>query len=201
VPASGVASGRTRYPPPATFIVDHFPVYPIPGFSVKEIICDVRTSRGSPRAAIYLCIHIRLRNTTLCSRGAGRAARDAYIGHIEVEQVEQQRFPGWNRHFSGDLPAQPKWSKWSASSGANPALSQRPHSSKDGGHGPRYQGPQIEPVGLMRWLGRIGVPVWCKDRTCPPALRSPGKRARPAAVLLYERQFAAKSPRPPGPEQ
>jgi hypothetical protein len=42
-----------------------------------------------------------------------RAARDAYIGRIEVEQVEQQPFSSWDQGFLGDLRAQLKWSKWS----------------------------------------------------------------------------------------
>jgi hypothetical protein len=59
---------------------------------------------------IYTCL---CATSPLFSSGAGWSGRDAYIGHIEVEQVEQQPFLKQEPRFWADSRAPLKWSKWS----------------------------------------------------------------------------------------
>jgi hypothetical protein len=59
-------------------------------------------------------MYIHLRDRTRFFAPRRNAARETYIGHIDVEQVEQHAFLSRNRGISAGLRAQLKWSKWSA---------------------------------------------------------------------------------------
>jgi len=76
-----------------------------------------------PNIFIYLYIYARLHPLFLGSPVLCRCA--TYIGHIEVEQVEQQRFLSWNRTISAGLRAPLKWSTWSTP----PIVSRRFHAN------------------------------------------------------------------------